>query len=102
MLGDWDEELDPGELWVVSQGSNGGGGEKGKKSKRDKEGHTFRVPGALLLRTREEAEALLREALQEGHNKDNGEDGDDEGDEGGDKAEGGDKGGEMEVDKGGE
>ena len=25
VLGDWDEELDPGEWWVVSQGSNGEG-----------------------------------------------------------------------------
>ena len=25
-FGDWDEELDPGEWWAVSQGSNGEGG----------------------------------------------------------------------------
>ena len=31
MLGDWDEELDPGDWWVVSQGSNGEEGNKGKK-----------------------------------------------------------------------
>ena len=36
VLGDWDEELDPGEWWVVSQGSNGEGegGKKGKKGKK--------------------------------------------------------------------
>ena len=43
VLGDWDEELDPGEWWVVSQWSNGEGeggkkGKKGKKRKREKEG----------------------------------------------------------------
>ena len=63
MLGDWDQELDPGEWWVVLQGSNGEGGKKGKKRKREKEGGTFRVPGGLLFRTREDAEAHLREAL---------------------------------------
>ena len=62
VLGDGDEKLDPGEWWVVSQGSNGEGvggkmGKKGKKRKREQEGGTFRVPGELLLRTREEAEA---------------------------------------------
>ena len=71
VLGDWDEELDPGEWLVVSQGSNGEreGGKKGKKGKerrREKEGGTFRVPGELLFRTREEAEAHLREALGAG------------------------------------
>ena len=58
VLGDWDEELDPRDWWVISQGSNGEGGEKGekgKKRKREKKGGTFRVPGELLLRTREEA-----------------------------------------------
>ena len=45
VLRDWDEELDPGELWVVSQRSNGEGeegkmGKKGKNRKREKE----RVP----------------------------------------------------------
>ena len=49
MLGDWDEKLDPGEWWVVSQGSNGEGGKKGKKRKREKKGGTFRVPGACFL-----------------------------------------------------
>ena len=103
VLGDWDEELDPGEWWVVSQGSNwegeGGKGEKGKKRKREKEGGAFQVPGELLFRTREEAEAHLREALGAG---DDGDDGDDEGDGGGDKGEGGNKGGEAGGDKGGE
>ena len=69
VLGDWDEELDPGEWWVVSHGSNGEGGKKGKKGKkrkREKEGGTFRVPGELLFRNREEAEAHLREALGAG------------------------------------
>ena len=78
--------LDPGDWWVVSQGSNGEGGKKGKKGKkrkREQEGGTFRVAGELLFRTREEAEAHLREALGEG------DDGDDEGGEGGDKGGGG-------------
>ena len=64
VLGDWDEELDPGEWWVVLQGSNGEGeggkkGKKGKKGKREKEGGTFRVPGELLFHTREEASGDL-------------------------------------------
>ena len=103
VLGDRDEELDPGEWWVVSQGSNGEGGKKarkGKKREREKEGGTFRVPGELLFLTREEAEAHLREAL--GDN--DGDNGDDEG--GGGRQEGGDKwgeeGGEEGGDKGGE
>ena len=33
VLGDWDEELHPGEWWVLSQGSNGEWGKKGKKGK---------------------------------------------------------------------
>ena len=104
VLGDWYEELDPGGWWVVSQGSNGEGeggkkGKKGKKRKRKKDGSTFRVPGELLFRTREEAEAQLRESSGAG---DDGDDGDDEGDEGGDKREGGDKGGEVGGDKGDE
>ena len=97
VLGDWDEELDPWDWWVVSKRSTGKGGEKGKKKKkrkREKEGGTFRVPGVLLCRTREEAEAHLREALEEGDNRD---DGYDEGGKGDDKGEGGDKGG-VEVD----
>ena len=107
VLGDWDKELDLGEWWVVSQGSNGEGeggkkGKKGKKRKREKEGGTFRVPGELLFRTREEAEAHLREALAAGDEGDDGDDGDDEGDEGGDKGEGIDKGGEVGGDKGSE
>ena len=88
VLGDWDEELDPGDWWVVSQGSTGERGEKGKKGKkrkREKEGGTFRVPGELLFRTPEEAEAHLRAALEERDDGDNGDDGDDEGDEGDDK-----------------
>ena len=105
VLGDWDEELDPGEWCVVSQGSNGEGGKKGKKRKREKEGGTFRVPGECLFLTREETEANLRDALREGDDGDNGDDGDDrddEEDECGDKGEGGDKGGEVGVHKGGE
>ena len=107
VLGDWDEELDPGEWWVVSQGSNGEGeggkkGNKGKKRKREKEGGTFRVAGDLLFLTREEAEAHLPEALEAGDDGDDGHDGDDEEDEGGDRGEGGDKGGEAGGDKEGE
>ena len=103
--GDWDEELDPGVWWVLSQGSNGeveGGqnGKKGKKRKQEKEGGTFRVPGELLFCTREEVEAHLREALGAGDEGDNGDDGDDEGDEGGDKGEWGEKGGEVRGVKG--
>ena len=67
---------------MVSQGSIGEAGEKGrkgKKGKREKEGGTFRVPGELLFRTREEAEAHLRAALDKW---DDGDDGNDEGDEG--------------------
>ena len=63
VLGDRDEELDPGEWWVVSLGSNGEGAKEGKKRKkrrREKEGGTFQVPGGLLLRTREEAEANVQ------------------------------------------
>ena len=69
VLGDWDEELDPGDWWVVSKGSTGEGGEKGKrgnKRKREKEGGTFRVPGQLLFRTREAAQAHLRGPLEGG------------------------------------
>ena len=102
VLGDWDEELDPGDWWVVSQGSNGEGGKKGKKRKWEKEGGTFRVLGEFLFRIREEGEARLREASREGNNGDNGDDGDDQGDEGDDKGERGDKGGELGGDKGGE
>ena len=51
VLGDWDQELHPGEWWVVSQGSNEEGGEKVKKRKRKKEGGTFRVPGELPFHT---------------------------------------------------
>ena len=92
---------------MVSRGSNGEGEggkkrKKGKKRKREKEGGTFRVPGELRFRTREEAEAHLREALQEGDEGDDGDDGDGEGDEGGDKGEGGDKRGEVGGDKGSE
>ena len=54
VLGDWDDELDPGELWVVSQGSNGEGEggkkeKKGKKRKQEQEGGTFRVAGEASL-----------------------------------------------------
>ena len=77
VLGDCDEELDPGEWWVVSQGSNGEGeggkkGKKGKKRKREKEGGTFPVAGDLLFLTREEAEAHIREALEAGDDGDVG------------------------------
>ena len=107
VFGNRDEELDPGEWWVVLQGSNGEGvggkkGKKGKKRKREKEGGTFRVPGELVFRTQEEADAHLREPLGAGDNGDGGDDGDDEGDEGGDKGEGGDKEGEVGGDKGDE
>ena len=106
VLGDWDEELDPGEWWVVSRGCNGEGeggkeGKKGKKRKREQEGGTFRVPGELLFRIREEAEAHLREALGPGDDGDDKDDGDDEGDEGGDKGEGGEKEGDTGGEKGG-
>ena len=103
VLGDWDEELDPGELWVVSQGSNGEGGKKGKKGKkrwRKREGGTIRMLGELLFTSREEAEAHIREALGAGDDGDNRDDGDDEGDKGGDKGEGRHKGGEVGGDKG--
>ena len=99
VLGDCDQDLDPGDRWVVLHGSNGEEGKKGKKRKHEKEGSTFRVPRELLFRTREEAEAHLREALRKG---DDGDDGDDEGGEGGDKGERGDKGGEVGGDMGGE
>ena len=102
VLGDLDEELDPGEWWVVSQGSNGEKGKKGKKGKREKEGGTFRVPGELLSRTPEEVEAHLRAAFKERDDGHDGDDGDDEGDEGEDKGEGGGKGGEVGGDQGGE
>ena len=104
VLGDWDEELDPADWLVVLQGSNGEGegGKKAKKRKRKKEGGTFRVPGELLFRTREEAEAHLREALGAGDDGDDGDDWDGAGHEGGDKAEGGDKGAEVGGAKGGE
>ena len=70
MLADWDEELEPGDWWVVSQGSEGEGkkkgrGKKGTKRKREKEGGTFRVRGGLLSKTREEAETDLREVMGE-------------------------------------
>ena len=61
----------------------GGGGKKGKKGKnrrREKEGGTFRVAGELLFLTREEADAHLRAALEEGKDADDGDDRDDEGD----------------------
>ena len=78
VLGDGDEELDPGDWWVVSQGSTGEGekGKKGKKRKWEKEGGTFRVPGELLFRTPEEAEAHLQAALER-DDTDDGDYGDD-------------------------
>ena len=103
---DWEEELDPGDWWVVWHGSNGQAwknGKKGKKRKREKEGGNFLVAGELLSRTQQEAEIDLREALEE---RDDGDDGHDEGDGGDNKGEGGeeggDKGGEKEGDTGGE
>ena len=63
------------------------------------------MPGEVLFRTQEGAEAHLREALwvgDDGHEGDDGDDKGDEGDEGGDKGEGADKGGEVLGDKGGE
>ena len=105
VLGVRDEELDPGDWWMVSHGSNGEGREKGKKGKTrkpEREGGTFRVPGELLFRTREEAEALLQEALKEADEGDDGDDGDDEGNQGEDKGERGDKGCEEGSDKGGD
>ena len=60
------------------------------------------MPGALLFRTPEEAEAHLRAALKERDDGDNGDDGGDEGDEGDDKGEGSGEGGEVGGDKGGE
>ena len=83
---------------MVSQGSTGDGvgdGKKGHKKKPKEEGGTFRH----LFGTREEPDAHLRVALEEG---DNGDDRDDEGDQGDDKGEGGDKGGEVGGDKGAE
>ena len=65
-----------GGVAAVHWGAGGEKGKKGKKRKIRKEGGTFRVPAELLFRTRVEAEAHLREALEEG----------------GDKREGGDKG----------
>ena len=79
-----------------------GGGEEGLEEEAGERGGNFRVPGELPFRTREEAEAHLREALREGDDGDNAEDGDDEGNEGGEKGEGGDKGGEVGRDTGGE
>ena len=105
VFGEWDEELDPEEWWVISQGFNEEAGEKGKVEKtrkREKEGGTFRVPGELLFCTEEEAQPHLRAALEA---RDDGNDGDDGNDEGGradDKGEGADKGGEVGGDKGGE
>ena len=62
----------------------------------------FGVPGELLFRTREDAEAHLWEALGEGDDGDDGNNRDDEGDEGGDKGDGGDKGAEVGGDTRGE
>ena len=101
VLGDWDEELDPGDWWVVSQGSNGEGGKKGKKGKKRKRerrgapsgcrGSSSSAPGR-----RRKPTSALRAALEEG------DDGDDEDDEGDDKGEGGDKRGEEEGEEEGE
>ena len=58
VLGVWDEELGPGEWWLVSQGSDGEGGKKGNKGKerkQEQEGGTFRVSRELLFLSREEA-----------------------------------------------
>ena len=58
VLGDCNEEVDPGEWWVVSQGPMGKGERRGRRGRREsgsKKGGTFRVAGELLFRTREEA-----------------------------------------------
>ena len=102
VLGDWDEELDPGDRWVVSQGSTGEGGgkgKKGKKRKREKEGGPLRVPWELLFRTPEEADALLRAALEEWDDADAGMT---RGTRVTTRGRGCDKGGEVGGDKGGE
>ena len=81
MLGDWN-----GVAGVQWGGGEKGG--KGKKRKREKEGGIFRVPGELVFRPREEAEARL----QEGVGDSNGHDGNYEGGGSDDKGEEGDKG----------
>ena len=35
LVGDWDEELDPGEWWVVSQAYNEEGGVEGEKGEEE-------------------------------------------------------------------
>ena len=60
------------------------------------------MPGELLFRTPEEAEAHHRAALEERDDGDDGDDGDDQGEELDDKGEGGDKSAEVRRDKGGE
>ena len=92
VLRDWDEELDA-VWWVVSQGTTGGGG--GQEGEEEE-------AGDLLFRTRNEVEAHLREALEQGDDGGDGDDGDDEGGQGGNEGEGGDKGGEEGGEKGGE
>ena len=46
-------------------GRGGGKGRMGRRGSGRKRGGTFRVPGGLLFRTPEEAEAHLRAALEE-------------------------------------
>ena len=103
VFGDWDEELDPGDWSVVSQGSNGEGGkgEEGEEEEAGEKGGHQRVLGELLFRTREEAHIHLRASAEEGEYRDDGDDGDDEEDGADDKVEWGDKGGEDKGDKGG-
>ena len=105
VLGDWDEELAPGNWWLVSQGDTGKAREKGKKGRKrkpEKEGGSFQVVGELLFHTQEEAEAHLRAPLEGRNDGDDVDDGEEEEDEGGNNGEGGDKGGEVGGDKGGE
>ena len=76
----------PGRLCQGPRGTlhRGAGGrrKKGKKRKQETEGGTLRVPGELLFRILEEAEAHLREALKEGDGVDDSDVGHDRADEG--------------------
>ena len=87
--------------FVGDQWGGGEKGKKGKKRKRKNEEGTFRVPGDLLFRIQEEAQAHLRAALEEGDEGDDGDDEDDEGDGADDKgkvgAKGGEEGGEKDM-----
>ena len=91
----------------MSQGPNSGGEKKGKgkRRKREKDAGTFRVPGGLLFKTREEAEQYLREAIGDDSDGDKWDDEGDGSDEGEDKGDGcdkrGGKGGEEGSPQGG-